>query len=132
MGKQLHVVVLLVFFLSAGCLSSQVNSLIPDAEKERKFSPYMVYNHGGKEGLEDFKKSKPHEYLKELWYYSESFYIKRDHFEKGSSYDESMLDVARYEHLRKEEEETIITLWGYRDVIVLLPSRKLLFNPTVK
>ncbi len=132
MGKQFHVLLLFIFLGSLGYAQSQVNSLEADPLKEKKFCPYMIYNHGGKEGLEELKKYAPYEYLKELWYYSESFYVKRNYFEKGLTLDESTIDVGRFEKLRKENEEAIITIIDYKDAIVLLPLNKLLFKPIVK
>ena len=119
---------ILVLFAGTQCFS-QANALEISAEKEKAFTPYMLYRHGGAEGLAEFKKTKPHEYLKELWYYSSSFYIKRDHFDKGWELDASIFDITRYEKLRKEDTEAIIVLDGYKDVLVLLPAKQLLYKP---
>lgn len=79
--------------------------------------------------MAEFKKNKPHEYLKELWYYSESFYVKRNHLQEGVTMDESMIDITRFESSRKEGEEAIILLPGFKDALVLLPINKLIYKP---
>lgn len=109
--------------------SAQVNSLEANPEKERKFTPYMIVRHQGPEALADFKKNHAHEYLKELWYYSESFYIKRDYFKKGVELDDAIIAIDRFENSRKEDEEAIVILPGFKDVLVLLPTNKLIYKP---
>ena len=89
----------------------------------------MLFRHGGPEGLSDFKKNKPHEYLKELWYYSESFYVKRDYLDEGVSLDESIIDITRFESSRKSTEESIVILPGFKDVLVLFPLNQLIYKP---
>jgi len=79
--------------------------------------------------FEEFKKNNYTIYRKELWYYSESFYIKRDKFTSGISLDESIIDISRFENQRKQNEEVIIEMPGFKDVLVLLPSNKLMFKP---
>jgi len=106
-----------------------VNSLEINPVKEKMYTPYMLWRHQGVEGLEEFKKNQPHDYLKELWYYSESFYIKRNHLNTGEVLDPSIIDVSRFEHLRKQDQESIVELPGFKDVIVLLPINKLIYKP---
>lgn len=120
------VLVLLLTFLTG---KAQVNSLELDPVKEKMYTPYLTYRHQGPEGLEKFKQEQPHEYLKELWYYSSSFTVKRDHFPTGDRLDESTIDISRFEHLRKEDETAILILDGYKDVLLLLPANQLLFKP---
>lgn len=122
------VFVFIAFFL---CLSgnAQVIGLELDPEKERMFKPYLTYRHQGPEGLEQFKREHPHEYLKELWYYGSSFTVKRDHFSVGDPLDESTIDISRFENFRKEDESAIVVLDGYKDVLILLPANQLLFKP---
>ncbi|MES2681275.1 MAG: hypothetical protein V4635_15375 [Bacteroidota bacterium] len=108
---------------------AQVNSLEANPEKERIYNPYMVYRHGGTEGLAEFKKNKPHEYLKELWYYSESFYIKRNYLKEGIEMDASAIAIDRFEASRKETEEAVLVLPGFRDALVLLPINQLIYKP---
>lgn len=108
---------------------SQVNSLELKPENEKKFTPYMMFRHGGPDGLADFKKNKPHDYLKELWYYSESFYVKRNHLSEGYVLNEEIIDISRFEKSRKENEEAIVVLPGFKDVLVLLPSNQLIYKP---
>lgn len=118
-----------LFLLLSSSGFSQIYSLEIDPVKEKMYSPYMLWRHQGAEGLAEFKKNKPHEYLKELWYYSESFYIKRNHLKTGETLDVSIIDISRFEHLRKQEEESMIELPGFKDVIILLPINKLIYKP---
>jgi hypothetical protein len=108
---------------------SQVNSLELNPDKEKKFSPYMLRRHSGSEGLADFKKNNSYQYLKELWYYSESFYVKRDYLPTGVVLNEAIIDISRFEKSRKESEETIVILPGFKDALVLLPTNKLIYKP---
>lgn len=101
----------------------------PDPEREKMFLPYMATRHGGMEGLAQWKKSNIVLYYKELWYYTESFYIKRNYLEQGATMDEAMIDITRFEQERKQDTEAIVTLGGYRDVLVLLPASRLKYNP---
>lgn len=89
----------------------------------------MMPFHGGAKGLADFKNTHRDTYLKELWYFSESFYIKRDHLQEGLTLDESLIPVNRFEDQRKEKEESIVILPGFKDAIVLLPANKLRYKP---
>lgn len=117
------------FFLFFAGLKAQVNSLELNLEKEKMYTPYMMWRHSGSEGLAEFKKDRPHDYLRELWYYSESFYIKRDYFQVGASIDPAMIPIDRYESSRLESKEAVVVLPGYKDVLVLLPINKLIFKP---
>lgn len=119
-----------VFFIFISSSSySQINSLAVSPEKEKKFSIYMLAKHKGFDGLEDFKKYYKYDYLKELWYFSESFYIKNDYFKEGVKIEDSMIDISRFEKLRKWDEESIVILPGFKDVLVLLPVNKLIYLP---
>ena len=118
-----------LLLFSTGMVSSQVNNLEIDPAKEKMYRPYMLWRHQGTEGLDAFKKNQPHEYMKELWYYSESFYIKRDYLQNGERLDESIIDISRLDSQREEDTEFIVILPGFRDVIVLLPFKKLIYSP---
>lgn len=123
-------IILIAAFTALSAFSfAQVNSLELNADKEKKFTPYMMYRHQGPDGLADFKKNHKHEYLKELWYYSESFYVKRGYFKQGAELDESIIAIDRFEDSRKETEEAIVILPGFKDVLVLLPANKLIYKP---
>lgn len=115
-------------FVSVAWLKGQVRALQTD-EAEKMYTPYMLFRHQGAEGLAEFKKSNPEKYHKELWYYSSSFYIKRDHFPAGVPMDAALIDISRYESNRKEDEEQMVILEGFRDVLVLFPVNELLFRP---
>lgn len=118
-----------LFALGAQTLTAQVNSLELKPENEKKFTPYMFARHGGPDGISDLKKNNPHLYLKELWYYSESFYVKRNHLSEGVSLDASIIDISRFESNRKLNEEAIVVLPGFKDALVLLPLNQLIYKP---
>lgn len=108
---------------------AQVNSLELNPENEKNFIPYMLYRHGGRDGLAEFKKNEPHQYLKELWYFSESFYVKKDHLPNGAPLTKSTIDISRFETARKANEEAIVELPGMKDALVLLPLNQLIYKP---
>src|SRR5688572_23536800 len=103
--------ILLGLFLMTPVFSfSQAPSIEFKPENEKKFAPYMAVRHGGPDGLAELKKNNMNQYLKELWYYSESFYIKRDQLNEGTSMVDAMFDISRFEIYRKETEEAIVPL----------------------
>ena len=120
---------LLLCFVFLFSVNGQVNNLKLDPVKIKQFSPYLGARHGGTEGLENFKRNNFTEYQKEMWYFSESFYVKRDYFQAGISLDESIIDVSRFESQRQSDTESIIQLPGFKDALVLLPTKKLVFKP---
>jgi hypothetical protein len=101
----------------------------PDPVKEAKFLPYLAVRHGGMPAIEEWKKNNTVQYYKELWYYTESFYIRRNYVSQGTVLDESLIDISRYESNRKENEEAIVTFPGSRDALILLPARDLIYKP---
>lgn len=113
--------------LQWGFAQSDLSKLGP--QEEKKFGPYMATRHGGFEGLEKFKAEKKFDYLKELWYFSSSFTVKRKHFAEGLTLDESTIDISRFEYLRKPYESVIVEFPGYSDVLVLLPKEKMIYTP---
>lgn len=108
---------------------SQANAPTVKAENEKKFTPYMMFRHGGPDGVAEFKKTNPQLYAKELWYYAESFYVKRDHLAQGVTLDESIIDISRFENQRQANQEAIVMLPGFKDVLVLLPTNQLIYKP---
>ncbi|MDI1354394.1 MAG: hypothetical protein PSX36_05730 [bacterium] len=129
MKKKHHIFAAIIFLIFSFCGFSQVNSLELNKENEKLYTPYMWARHGGAEGLADFKKNNSHQYLKELWYYSKSFYVKRNYLLEGVVLDESIIDISRFESSRKESEEALVILPGFRDALVLLPLNKLIYKP---
>lgn len=101
----------------------------PNPEREKMFLPYLAVRHGGEPATENWKKSNTVLYYKELWYYCESFYIKRNYYSSGVPMSESAIDISRYESFRKASEEFIVPLDGFKDALVLLPTSKLLYKP---
>lgn len=108
--------------------NGQVNSLEISVEKENMYAPFLYWHHGGKEGLATFKKEHPHDYLKELWYVCESWYIKKDYASTGVALDPYVVCIERFETYRKETEEAYLLLPGYKDAIVFLPVDKLIYR----
>jgi hypothetical protein len=97
--------------------------------KEAKFSKYIESNHGMNQNFTTWKKENKFLYIKEFWYYAESFYIKRNVNTEGITMDESQIDISRFEMNRKQTEESVINISGFKDVIVLLPLNKLIYKP---
>lgn len=118
-----------LFVLVGQNAMSQAGTPVVKPENEKKFTPYMVYRHGGPDGVEEFKKTDPQTYAKELWYYAESFYVKRDHLSQGVPLDESIIDISRFENQRLPAQEAIVLLPGFKDAIVLLPTNQLIYKP---
>lgn len=133
MKKLLILVTLLITFAVKGqsfytTEQSQALLEIKNDKLAQKFEPYVRAKHGAGYDFESFKKNQKLEYYKELWYYSKSFYIKKGYLNSGYSMDESMIDISRFDSSRKSDEETFIKIDGFKDVIVLLPTKKLLFT----
>ena len=127
---------LAVFFTVISLLSFSQNTtmlppeaLKPDPKKEKMFLPYLAVRHGGMAATETWKKSNTLKYYKELWYYCESFYIKRGYVKEGVPLNEEIIDITRFESERKENEEAIVVLPGFQDALVLLPANKLVYKP---
>jgi len=97
--------------------------------KEAKFSPYVEAKYSFIQNFTTWKKENKFLYIKEIWYHAESFSIERNHFSEGVSMDESMIDVSRFEKYRKETETSTVTIEGFKDAIILLPSNKLIYKP---
>jgi len=108
---------------------AQVTDLKLNPEKVKKFLPYVEYKHGGTTGFPAWKETNKLQYTKEMWYYSESFYVKRNYLNEGIALNEEIIDISRFESNRKENEEAIVVLPGFKDVLVLLPANKLIYKP---
>ncbi|MBA3663119.1 MAG: hypothetical protein H0W61_02785 [Bacteroidetes bacterium] len=108
---------------------SQVDQIKLNPEKVKKFIPYMEFKHGGVDYFPAWKENNKLQYAKEMWYYTESFYIKRNYLNEGIVLNEEIIDVTRFESQRKENEETIVTLPGFKDVLVLIPAKNLIYKP---
>lgn len=94
-----------------------------DPVKEKKFLPYLEMRHGGAEATKKWKEENKYEYVKQMWYFTESFYVKRNQNSEGVVLDESIIDVTRFETERKQTAETTVVIPGFKDVIVLLPAQ---------
>jgi hypothetical protein len=120
---------LFVLCLKTDYFSQSSNQLELNPEKVKQFSPYLAARHGGPQGLEQFKTANKYTYLRELWYFTESFYVKRNHLAQGVVLNEEIIDITRFEQHRKLDEEAIVVLPGFKDVIVLLPANTLIYKP---
>jgi hypothetical protein len=129
MGNHIKILIFGLLVSFSAVLFSQAPAIEYKPEKEQQFLPYIIARHGGVEALAEFKKNNRYEYLKELWYYSESFYVKRDHLPEGFLLDEAIIDISRYESFRKPDEEAIFILPGCKDALILLPANKLIYKP---
>lgn len=108
-------------------LISYWNTVSPT--KEAKFSPYVEAKYSFNQNFTTWKKENKFLYIKEIWYHAESFYIMRNKSTEGVKIDESMIDISRFESYRKQNEEAIIILPGFKDAIVLLPGSSLIYKP---
>lgn len=117
---------LFFFFIS----NSQNEKIQLDSNKVKMFIKYPQFKHdiiSG--GFYQWKNDNPGLYLKEMWYYTESFYIKRNYLTTGITLNEAAIDVTRFESQRQAAAETIITLDGFKDVLVLIPGNDLIYKP---
>jgi hypothetical protein len=129
--KHLKTIILSICILFATAVKSQIDpaSFKVSAEKEKTYLPYLMYKKGTVQDFEAWKKENKILYRKEIWYYSESFYIRRGTSPTGATIDESLIDISRFESNRQENEETVINIPGFKDAIVLLPNNKLIYKP---
>lgn len=149
--KKVKTIILISMLFIAGLVKSQSNAVVDNhlklveywntvsPTKEEKFSKYIESNHGMNQNFTTWKKENKFLYIKEMWYYAESFYIMRNYFAKNSvsidgslnteKIDDGMIDISRFESNRKQTEEAIVILPGFVDVIVLLPTNKLIYKP---
>lgn len=129
------IILLFLLFLSLGIKSQITTSELitywgtVEPEKIEKFEKYVEVNHSFEQNFTTWKKENKIQYIKEFWYYTESFYVERYPSSAGISLDESIIDISRYEKYRKETEEVKITLTGFKDILVLIPSNQLIYKP---
>ena len=133
MKKLLILITMLITFALKGqsfytTEQSQALLEIKNDKCAQNFEPYVRAKHGASFDFENFKKNQKMEFYKELWYYSKSFYIKKNHLNSGISMDETMIDISRFDSSRKSDEESIVKIDGFKYVIVLLPTKKLIFT----
>lgn len=125
---------LTLFFIVTTCLTysqnASVNSIKLDPDKVKLFSKYLEFKHGLEPGgFESWVLNNPDLYIKEMWYQTESFYVKRNHLSEGITLNEGAIEISRFESHRKANEEAIVVLPGFKDVLVLLPANKLIYKP---
>lgn len=110
---------------------SQNQEIKLDATKIKTYLPYLQAKLGlNTPAFSVWKENNKALYAKEMWYYTESFYLKKDHNLSGESLNIGFFDVSRFEHLRNATTEVIIPFEGFKDAVVLLPKTKLLYNPS--
>lgn len=120
------------FFLCCISLTaiSQTETIKLDAGKIEMFTPYVEARHGlTHEAFEEWKSVNKLQYTKEIWYFSESFYIKKNHLKSGVELTPSNIDISRFESHRQTDKEHTLVLPGFKDAIVLLPANKLIYKP---
>ncbi|MBK6521187.1 MAG: hypothetical protein KBG47_13675 [Bacteroidia bacterium] len=121
---------ILMMGMSLLSFSQDFSKIKLDPEKVKKFEIFLIASHGNDiPSFQQWKESNKYDYVKQMWYFSESFYIKRNVKAEGISMDETGLDISRFEKNRKATEEAIVEVPGYKDVIVLLPADKLFYKP---
>jgi len=129
MKSNLKLLFILVCVAISFASYAQVNEIKLNPEKVKKFLPYVEYKHGGTSGFPAWKETNKLQYTKEMWYYTESFYVKRNHLNEGITLNEEIIDISRFESNRKENEEVIVVLPGFKDALVLMPVNKLIYKP---
>jgi len=109
--------------------SQAVNTNITlDAAKVAKFEPFLAVRHSVNQDFATWKSQNILQYTKEMWYFSESFYIKRNVLSTGVTLNEEIIDITRFDQTRSQTAEVEVQVPGYKDVIVLLPENQLLYN----
>lgn len=107
-------------------------------KNEAKYAKFIQSDHGynPNQNFEAWKKENKFLYIKEVWYYSESFYILRNSSPAVSidgtaniSMDDSQINISRWEYMRDANKEVTIKIDGFKDAIVLLPTSKLIYKP---
>jgi hypothetical protein len=109
--------------------SQDLTEIKLNSEKVKMFTPYLQVRHGGVQGFETWKSTNKLLYTKEMWYFSESFYVKRNVHAEGQVLDASFIDISRFESNRKQDEEAIVDMPGFKDALVLIPASKLIYKP---
>jgi hypothetical protein len=125
--KRAIIIFLAVFFSQT--ILAQTPDIKLDPAKVQKFGVYVIYKHSYEPGFEVWKENNKLLYAKEMWYYTESFYIKRDHFPDGLELNEEIIDVSRWEKYRKPDEEVFLRVQGFKDALVLIPGNKVFYKP---
>lgn len=120
---------LALFLVLSGLKAQQLDEIKLNPEKVKTFTPLVEWLHGGPQAFSEWKSNNKILYAKEMWYYTESFYIKRNHYQQGSTINDAMIDVSRLENQRKQDEEVYVQFPGFKDAVVLLPSSKLIYKP---
>jgi hypothetical protein len=115
--------------LSFSGFSQAVNTNITlDAVKVSKFEKFLAVRHSDTQDFATWKSQNILQYTKEMWYFSESFYIKRNVLSEGGTLNEQGIDITRFDKTRSQTQEVEVQLPGFKDVIVLLPENQLLYN----
>jgi hypothetical protein len=125
-------IVILLFLvcpLSSGAQNVAQPGFTPDPVKVEMYLPYLAARHGGPEALETWKQNNLVLYYKELWYYTESFSVKKDHVSEGVPMNARAIDISRFEHQRDPGKEVILLIPGYRDALVLKAGNDLKHKP---
>jgi hypothetical protein len=119
----------MMLLISLFAYSQQSREIKLNPEKVKQFTPYMEFKHGGPEGYPIWKENNKMLYAKEMWYYSESFYVKRNYSPEGVPLNEEIIDISRFENYRKPNQEVIVPMPGFKDALVLIPGSQLIYKP---
>ncbi len=135
MKLRIKIVSVTIFVIGSSFLSFSQSTINPfqeirlDPVKVQQFEKYVSFKHSYGQTFESWKNANTMLYVNEMWYYSESFYVKRDHSTTGIVLNESGFDVSRFESKRSQTEEVVLTFAGSKDAIVLIPGNKLIYKP---
>ena len=131
--KLSFITIFLISFLTSFSQNDNLKSfqvINLDSNKVNMFVKYPRFKHDLQPGgFEQWKNDNPILYKKEMWYYTESFYIKRNFLPDGITLPEAAIDISRFESQRQTNAETTITLDGFKDVLVLIPGKDLIYKP---
>ena len=131
--KLSFITIFLISFLTSFSQNDNLKSfqvINLDSNKVNMFVKYPRFKHDLQPGgFEQWKNDNPILYKKEMWYYTESFYIKRNFLPDGITLPEAAIDISRFESQRQTNAETTITLEGFKDVLVLIPGKDLIYKP---
>jgi hypothetical protein len=120
-------ILFLGMLMAMSFLSFSQDDIKLNPDKVQKFTPYLAARHGGGDDFLKWKENNKMLYAKEMWYFTESWYVKRNYTGEGVVLNEEITDITRFEHLRKENEEVILTFPGFKDALVLLPANQLIY-----
>src|SRR5215213_3212212 len=94
-------IIFLGMLMAMSFLSFSQDDIKLNPDKVQKFTPYLAARHGGGDDFLKWKENNKMLYAKEMWYFTESWYVKRNYTGEGVVLNEEITDITRFEHLRK-------------------------------